>query len=197
MVNEEIVGGLKNALDRGSSLQKAMMTFFNAGYGKKEIEDAAAVLLNYSPVKKEVTPIVPTTKEIKSDKEKEEQKTEEVKETTPPQLPNKKNENAKENNFPKLPPQKVVQKVSQYGEENNPQEPNVPTPPGMKTATFKQVTPKTEKQIQKKEEKTKKSSSRKGIIIALVILLVLLIGILISIFLFRAQIIDILGSILT
>jgi hypothetical protein len=196
MVNEEIVGGLKNALDRGSSLQKAMMTFFNAGYGKKEIEEAAAVLLNYSPVKKETTPLVPVTKEVKPEEKKENKKTEEKKENTPPQLPNKKNEPIKENNFPKLPPQKVVQKVSQYGEEKQDKEPKIPNPPWIKNAN-PSANPKTEKQIQKKEEKTKKSSSRKGIIIALVILLVFLIGILISIFLFRAQIIDLLSSILT
>lgn len=47
MVNDEIVWGIKNALDRGESLQNAMMSFFNAGYDKKEIEDAARTLLNY------------------------------------------------------------------------------------------------------------------------------------------------------
>jgi hypothetical protein len=41
MVNEEIVGGLVSALSRGESLEKAMMTFYNAGYNKEEIEDSA------------------------------------------------------------------------------------------------------------------------------------------------------------
>jgi len=41
MVNEEIVGGLMSALSRGEPLQKAMMTFYNSGYKKEEIEDAA------------------------------------------------------------------------------------------------------------------------------------------------------------
>lgn len=44
MVNEEIFGGLKSALDRGESLKRAMMTFFNAGYKREEIEEAARVL---------------------------------------------------------------------------------------------------------------------------------------------------------
>lgn len=44
MVNEEIVGGLISALSRGEPLQKAMMTFYNAGYGKNEIEEAAKVV---------------------------------------------------------------------------------------------------------------------------------------------------------
>lgn len=48
MVNEEIVGGLMSALSRGESLQAAMMTFFNAGYDKKEIEDAAKIVYTHS-----------------------------------------------------------------------------------------------------------------------------------------------------
>jgi hypothetical protein len=41
MINEEIIGGLVSALSRGEPLEKAMMTFFNAGYGKGEIEESA------------------------------------------------------------------------------------------------------------------------------------------------------------
>jgi hypothetical protein len=41
MVNDEIVGGLVSALSRGDHLQKGMMSFYNAGYNKEEIEDAA------------------------------------------------------------------------------------------------------------------------------------------------------------
>ena len=49
MANEEILGGLKSAIDRGESLQKAMMTFYNAGYKKEEIEEAAR-FLNEHPI---------------------------------------------------------------------------------------------------------------------------------------------------
>lgn len=41
MVNQEILGGLKSSINRGESLQKAMTTFFNAGYKREEIEEAA------------------------------------------------------------------------------------------------------------------------------------------------------------
>jgi len=44
MVNNEILEGLRTAMLRGESLQKAMLTFFNAGYSKIEIEQAAAVI---------------------------------------------------------------------------------------------------------------------------------------------------------
>ncbi len=41
MVNQEILGGLKHALNRGESLEKAMLSFYNAGYRKEEIEETA------------------------------------------------------------------------------------------------------------------------------------------------------------
>ena len=44
MVKGDIIGGLKIALSRGDPLQKAMQSFYNAGYTKEEIEAAARVL---------------------------------------------------------------------------------------------------------------------------------------------------------
>ncbi len=38
---DDIVGGLKIALSRGASLQDAMQSFYNAGYTKEEVEEAA------------------------------------------------------------------------------------------------------------------------------------------------------------
>ena len=46
MVNQEILGGLRAAVEKGESLQKAMMTFYNSGYPKKEVEQAARVFLD-------------------------------------------------------------------------------------------------------------------------------------------------------
>jgi hypothetical protein len=69
MVNEEIVGGIKNALENGDSLKDAMMSFFNAGYDRKEIEEAAATLLNYQPTKSETTVPVPEIKNVEIKKE--------------------------------------------------------------------------------------------------------------------------------
>ena len=45
-LNEEIIGGLMSALSRKESLEKAMMTFYNAGYEKEEIEDCAKEVYN-------------------------------------------------------------------------------------------------------------------------------------------------------
>ena len=44
MPKEEIIEGLKYALARGESLPKAMMSFYNAGYSKEDIEEAARIL---------------------------------------------------------------------------------------------------------------------------------------------------------
>jgi hypothetical protein len=41
MVREELVEGMKMAIEKGQALKAAMMAFFNAGYPKEEIEEAA------------------------------------------------------------------------------------------------------------------------------------------------------------
>jgi len=44
--NQEILGGLKAAIGRGETLKDAMMTFYQAGYDKYEIEEAARAYMN-------------------------------------------------------------------------------------------------------------------------------------------------------
>lgn len=44
MVRDDLFGGLKLALSKGETLRKAMITLYNAGYKKEEIEDAAKLL---------------------------------------------------------------------------------------------------------------------------------------------------------
>jgi len=46
MVVNEILGGLKLALARGETIKQAMMSFYNAGYKKQDIESAAKLLHN-------------------------------------------------------------------------------------------------------------------------------------------------------
>lgn len=43
MVNEEILGGLRSAVDRGERLVDAMNSFLNAGYDRQEIKEASEV----------------------------------------------------------------------------------------------------------------------------------------------------------
>ena len=44
MVREDIVAGLKNAVERGYPLETAKQAFLNAGYSRQEVEEAAAYL---------------------------------------------------------------------------------------------------------------------------------------------------------
>ncbi len=44
MVKEEILEGLKMAIAKGEPLRKAMMSFYNAGYPKEDIEESARAL---------------------------------------------------------------------------------------------------------------------------------------------------------
>jgi len=44
MPKEEIVEGLKAAIARGESLNRAMMSFYNSGYPKQDVEDAARIV---------------------------------------------------------------------------------------------------------------------------------------------------------
>lgn len=46
MIDDEILGGLKSALERGEPLRRAMMTLYNAGYKKEEIEECARKLIS-------------------------------------------------------------------------------------------------------------------------------------------------------
>jgi len=44
MQKPEIIGGLKTAIERGSSLEQAKNSFKNAGYNPQDVEDSAANL---------------------------------------------------------------------------------------------------------------------------------------------------------
>ncbi len=44
MVRQDILSGLSSAIARGDSLRQAMISFYNAGYKKEEIEEAAKAL---------------------------------------------------------------------------------------------------------------------------------------------------------
>ena len=53
-MNEGILGGLKLALSKGESLKQAMISFYNAGYKREEIEEAARELQKGSIEQKEI-----------------------------------------------------------------------------------------------------------------------------------------------
>jgi FtsZ-interacting cell division protein ZipA len=45
MPKEELVEGIKQAMARGESLEKAMMSFYTSGYKKEDVEQAAAAVV--------------------------------------------------------------------------------------------------------------------------------------------------------
>ncbi|MBA7668268.1 hypothetical protein ES703_76378 [subsurface metagenome] len=63
-MNEEILEGLKVALSKGESFRDAMMSFYNAGYKKEEIEDAARALQMQQSQQVQPTPTQPPIKQV-------------------------------------------------------------------------------------------------------------------------------------
>ena len=69
MEHPEIIEGLRLALSRGYTLEKAMMSFYNAGYGKDDIESAARELYQH-PSQPLSHPLKKTPAELKKPIEK-------------------------------------------------------------------------------------------------------------------------------
>jgi hypothetical protein len=125
-VDQEILGGLKSAVERGETLKQAMMTFYRAGYKKQDIEHAARIYLETDP--NEISKPLQKDPEIRKEEPKKEgtlkegsassQDEKETKKFKP--LVAGKRDNAKP---------KVIQKVSAYKGKK-------PTEPGSKFMTF-------------------------------------------------------------
>lgn len=75
--DQEILGGLRAAIERGSTLKQAMMSFYQAGYDKSEIEDAARAYMNQQ--RNEDMQLNPAQIVQKTEIKKEEEKKEDTK----------------------------------------------------------------------------------------------------------------------
>ncbi len=189
MVNEAILGALKSALVRGESLKKAMMTVYNAGYKREEISEAAR-LINEGSSSQQVQPIqqvnakqpqqVATTQMLASSKKpssKEKKSKKSTKQTPPemPQQPQTLQQVQLSTQQPQVAPQQVQQPVQQ-----------LPV-----TQQQVQQSPTGQNIVQKVsgygQPPTKKS---KTTIIILGFLLLFLIGILVTIFLFKEELLN-------
>ncbi len=154
MINPEILGGLKSAMLRGESVKQAMISFYNAGYKKQDIEDSAKTLLQLQqPVQQPVQQAQP------------------VNEKYPKYIPAK----------PVQQPVKISQKVSNYGIPRTKKQP--------KKIIQK---PKPVSQPQKVSNYGTPPTKPKGkiAILILVFLLLFLLGILVSVFFFKEELID-------
>jgi uncharacterized surface anchored protein len=109
VVKDDILGGLKSALERGESLKRAMNTLFNSGYEKAEIEEAARALSSQPPIQ----PIVSTPEKISKISEAPSFSSKPIKEKK-----EKKPFTLFNNLFRKKSPE-TIQKVSSYGENGD------------------------------------------------------------------------------
>lgn len=170
MVNHAIVEGIRNAVFRGESLKQAMMSFYNAGYDRDEIEQAAkafqeGIVSGTQPAAKKQQPI--------------------QKQITPKQ---------------KTQIKQQATKVSSYGKPKQKK-------PGFFARLFKKKPESLEKRKQKllkpqpkkvsdyKEKKPTKQGifAKKWFVITLIVVFIILVGILISLFLFKDQLVGMLG----
>ncbi len=49
-MKEELVTGIRNAIERGDSMNKAIASFVNAGYNPIEVDEAAKIVSGASPL---------------------------------------------------------------------------------------------------------------------------------------------------
>jgi hypothetical protein len=189
MVNEEIVGGLKSALERGQTLQMAMMSLYNSGYKKEEIEEAARNLMQFSAESQLQPPVktIPRKPEVKQ---------------APQILTIPKTVKA----FPELQAfSKPLPKQPLIYPKFEPQKPSlqfpktlvppVQQPQLVKSLPVQKVSGYGEPVLKQKEKAKEKGGSReKTIIFVLIFLLVFLFALLGAIFIFKQQLIDIFSS---
>ncbi|MFA5953576.1 MAG: hypothetical protein WC812_03210 [Candidatus Pacearchaeota archaeon] len=162
--NEDILGGIKSAISRGETLKQSMVALYNAGYEKSEIEDSAR---RYMLGKSEEKIYDVNYKKLKKDEKKEEAKVTEKK----VDLVKEEKLNVKKEDLQKSEKQKVFEK-QRFFESGN-----------------KEI--KANQKFSDYNFSSKSSRKRKiePITITLVLLLVLLIGILVSVFLFKEELV--------
>jgi len=69
-ISSEIIGGMKNAIIRGESIEKAKQSFLNAGYKKEEVEEVVQMMsttrtpepIIQQPIAQKLPKTVPTSK---------------------------------------------------------------------------------------------------------------------------------------
>ena len=59
MVKEDIIRGLEGAMSKGESLERAMYSFYNAGYNKSDVETAARALSIHLSQQESLIPMQP------------------------------------------------------------------------------------------------------------------------------------------
>ena len=105
MAKQELIEGLRIGISKGESLQQAMMSLFNAGYSRGDIEDAARALYSRQPTESQEKVSQSTQKPSTSKIQKTPKTTSDDKKPAEIQATTKENQKK---------PSKVVQRVSKY-----------------------------------------------------------------------------------
>jgi hypothetical protein len=173
MVRGDIIGGLKIALSRGQKLQEAMQSFYNAGYKKQDIIDAARTLKTQGFVPKVAKQPLPDVSKIGPSKSP-------IK--TSPLVPSK-------TNVPLATPDQ------QKSYTKNPSPSTLsPAKPLSKTVPPVQPSVIPKQTVSAYAQPEKKKIDFMTILLAVILLL--LIGVLVGVFFFKDSIISFLNSIL-
>lgn len=185
MVNEEILGGLKSALSRGETLKQAMMSFYNSGYKKEEIEEAARIVQRENIVIKKPMQkkIVPTSKKpLKTKPKKTTQKVSAYGEQMKAQL--KSSEKIKKNL------DDAINKLQQVKKETQPIQPkqNQKKEKQKRPLKTKSLKPVKSKKVSNYEKEPKPKG--KLMVFLLIFFLLFLIAVLAAVFLFREELVN-------
>jgi len=178
-MNDEILGGLKAALERGQSLKSSMNSFLNSGYSRAEIEEAARALAEPSHFEQKIpeTIIAPAPQKIPAEIPYVKPKKQFFKKL----IPEKKQ--VISSPLTPVPKERLMQEFPEPVQER--QEPVYEEP--RRIIQRPQRIPK----ISYYDERT---STEKLLIIVLVSFLIFLIGVLIFIFVFRKDLINFFSS---
>jgi len=195
MVREDILGGLRTALARGQTLRQAMMSFYNAGYVKEEIEEAARTLQaeKNQPLQPQfvpglITPIFQRTNPMESNSN---EKPKEVLSQTA-KLP--------QSVQPTKP--QTIQKVSAYGTQTPQVQQKIQPQPAQSVQTIQRVsaygppiqpTQLIQAQPQIIQQPLVGKPRGKAIIFILLALLIILVSGLVALFFFKEEIVSLFG----
>ncbi|MEK6842671.1 MAG: hypothetical protein AABX84_02550, partial [Nanoarchaeota archaeon] len=154
-----IIRGLEGAMSKGESLERAMYSFYNAGYNKSDVEAAAHALSIHLSQQESLIPLQPEQIKIPPAPKKEIPVSIEIKPPEPKKI-----------NVEEIIPKSKLQPLAEAQKEK----------PGF----FAAQKPKVIQEVSAYEEK-QKTSFRTILIIFLLILLIILLGTLTGIFIFR------------
>lgn len=174
MVRGDLVGGLKIALSKGKSLQDAMQSFYNAGYPKEDIEAAARALKEEGFQARVVERVAEMPKVLSPTKPLPQ----------PKQTPVQKEEVS----------QQKIASTPVPPEPKKEQPPLAPKENLSQNQSFFQQSQPTQQHTSSYETEPKKKIDK--ITIVLILILVVLLGILFSVFFFKASIVEFLNNIL-